>query len=76
MKKIPLSQGKFALIDDEDFELASKYKWHYRKSGRTNGKNGYAEHTIGVKGTYNKKTRQYEKRINIFMNCYHRPKLS
>ena len=27
MKKIPLTQGKFALIDDKDFELVSKYKW-------------------------------------------------
>lgn len=27
MKKIPLTQGKFAIIDDEDFELVSQYKW-------------------------------------------------
>lgn len=34
MKKIKLSQGKFALADDEDFRELSKYKWHVR-TGRT-----------------------------------------
>lgn len=33
MKKIPLTQSKFALIDDDDFEKASKFKWcAYRAS--------------------------------------------
>lgn len=32
-KQIPLSQGKVALIDDEDFERISKYKWYARKTG-------------------------------------------
>ena len=28
MKTIPLTQDKIALIDDEDFEVVSSYKWH------------------------------------------------
>ena len=27
MKQIPLTQGKFAIVDDEDYAKISKYKW-------------------------------------------------
>ncbi len=32
MKKIPLSRGQFALVDDCDFKDMSKYKWHALKN--------------------------------------------
>ncbi len=35
MKRIPLTQGKFALVDDVDFEKLSKYKWHAAKHRNT-----------------------------------------
>lgn len=31
--KIPLTQGKFAEIDDEDFELVNQYKWFCTSNG-------------------------------------------
>lgn len=27
-KKIPLSQGQFAIVDDEDYQELSQFKWH------------------------------------------------
>jgi hypothetical protein len=40
IKKVPLSQGQFALVDEEDYEEIMKYKWIYNagfaaRSGKT-----------------------------------------
>lgn len=35
MIEIPLTQGKVALIDDEDYELVSRYKWCTHKRWNT-----------------------------------------
>jgi hypothetical protein len=39
MQKIKLTQGKFALVDDEDFEYLNQWKWYYSN----NRKSGYAK---------------------------------
>jgi len=34
-RRIPLTQGKYAIVDQEDFERLNKYKWHANKAKNT-----------------------------------------
>ena len=45
MKEIQLTQGKVALVDDEDFERVNQFKWSARKS--KNGNVWYAMRGVG-----------------------------
>ena len=42
MKKVQLNNGQFAIIDKEDFDLVSKYKWYTRKNTRVDGSVSYS----------------------------------
>jgi hypothetical protein len=42
MKFIRLTQGKIAMVDDEDFEWLSESSWHYSKSNKED-RYGYAK---------------------------------
>ena len=55
MKKISLTQGKFALVDDEDYEYINQWKWCYN--------NGYA-----VRGKYIGTLNGKEKTIIVYMH--------
>lgn len=44
MKTIPLTQGKEALVDDDDFERLKHFKWYFT------GKNGYAGRMVRRNG--------------------------
>jgi hypothetical protein len=55
MKRLPLTKGLYAQIDDDDFERASKYSWHvgfnfrgkaWYAKGRVNGKQQYLHRFI------------------------------
>lgn len=34
MKNIPLTQGKFAIVDDGDYDWLNQWKWYARKCGK------------------------------------------
>lgn len=50
--KIPLTQNKFTIIDDEDFPVVMNYKWYAKK---VNKKNKYYVYTNGYNQLGNKK---------------------
>lgn len=56
MKKIPLTRGQFAIVDDDDYAPLSEYKWHLLTSGtgpyyaartdRSNGQKAVMMHRV------------------------------
>ena len=53
MKQIPLKQGKHTIVDDEDFEYLSQWKWHlmtvgYAARHRRKGDYGWRNYNTGI----------------------------
>lgn len=46
MKKIKLTQGKYAIINDSDFDLVNKYKWIFTGYACANAKKGRGNNVI------------------------------
>jgi len=48
MKEIPLTQGKVAIVDDEDYDWLSDFNWHAHKSAH----NWYAAINVKKNGRF------------------------
>jgi hypothetical protein len=49
MKRLPLTKGKFAVVDDEDYDWLNQWKWSYtRANSGTSG--GYAIRSVTKNG--------------------------
>ena len=54
MKEMKLTQDKIALVDDEDFDKISQYKWTAHKEGRKSQIYFYAVSSVRENGKYKK----------------------
>lgn len=59
MKRIPLTRGKFAIVDDEDFDYLNQWKWHADESKRRSGPSAW----YAARGFINN-----GKRVNVRMH--------
>lgn len=56
MKKITLTRGMYALIDDDVFDDINQYKWHVMKCGSDKNTTWYAVRSLWIKAEHRYKT--------------------
>jgi hypothetical protein len=61
-RKIPLTRGKYAIVDVEDFEKVNRYKWHIR-----GGKSSRTFYAVRIVGTG--KNRKYINMHRVIINA-------
>lgn len=52
MKRAPLSNGYVALVDNRDFKLVSRFRWHGRKSLNRPSARRYAQANVKINGRW------------------------
>lgn len=70
MKQIPLSQGLFALVDDEDFDRVNQFKWNARRATSDKDDSFYACRTV-----WTTKTKGTTVRMHRFILGVRNPKV-
>ena|SRR3990167_11191769 len=67
MIKIPLTQNKFALVDDEDFDKVNQYKWCFSRHTKKNF--GYAGRKVQISWDGKKQISKHILMHRVIMNA-------
>lgn len=69
MKRIKLTKGKFALVDDEDFDKCNEYMWHYHNGNYAQRKNVFRENIFLHRFIMREPDSDIEHKDNDGLNC-------
>lgn len=71
MKQIPLTQGKFALVDDEDYEFLMQWKWLVHNELHKKYRGTKIDKFYGARAQWDKITKSYKtiRMHRLIMDC-------